>query len=488
MIPKPVTEPTKTETPAALERLRAGLGDGLVRRRRLELAAAVVASALGVTGLASAVQPMPKFLEHAPSAELSSAVQAERRNLERIRTEGFRPTLDPAFVVAVRTGDLGSMKRLYEPGMPLYGMLSLAAEKGDEHVVRWLLDHEANVQENARSEQSPVLLADEHPAVVKLLLARGVPDPPLEVAAGACAINAVTRRLAAKDDPNPRSASPLAEALASPRPYPKKKAVVAALLAAGADMRVVTTNTSSNTDPLAAALSACAIVAPEPPPPAEECTALVEDFLARGARATGDAIAAAMQLEEPFRARLFGAVMAAPTEPGAPSVALARSMPTPPELVKVLVKRGVDWAWHDGEPDEALPLVSAVQKGDRDAVRAMLDAGAPADRRYKSGVTAMSAALEGLARGPDGARVLELLVEHGADPNRRLPDGRTPLFAAAESGELRAVGFLLQRGANPNTLVLEDTALDAAEQGSQVGAARLIHASGGRRGHNKMPL
>ena len=91
-----------------------------------------------------------------------------------------------------------------------------------------------------------------------------------------------------------------------------------------------------------------------------------------------------------------------------------------------------------------------------------------------------------------GGKGLELLrIKHyaerygfdarGVDVNRRLPDGRTPLFAAAESGELRVVNALLERGARVNDLVLDDTALDAAEQNSHQPAARVLHAHGARR-------
>jgi ankyrin repeat protein len=84
----------------------------------------------------------------------------------------------------------------------------------------------------------------------------------------------------------------------------------------------------------------------------------------------------------------------------------------------------------------------------------------------------------------DYARIVELLVARGADVNRRLPDGRTPLFAAAEGGELRVVNALLERGARVNDLVLDDTALDVAEQNSHQPAARVLHAHGARRARN----
>ena len=115
--------------------------------------------------------------------------------------------------------------------------------------------------------------------------------------------------------------------------------------------------------------------------------------------------------------------------------------------------------------------------------RDLLDAGAPADEHFKDGTSTLGAAIDGSAGGGsvDYARIVELLVARGADVNRRLPDGRTPLFAAAESGELRVISALLARGARMNDLVLDDTALDAAEQHGHLPAARVLHARGARR-------
>jgi ankyrin repeat protein len=151
-------------------------------------------------------------------------------------------------------------------------------------------------------------------------------------------------------------------------------------------------------------------------------------------------------------------------------------------MKKVLAK-GVDWTWHDGEDDQALPVLMTIQHADRDALRLLLEAGAPVDRHYKDGTSAMGEAINGA--GPNGSspyeRIVEELLAHGADPNHRLPDGRTPLFAAAELGNLRILTALLDRGARVNDLVLDETALDAAERTNNITAARVIHARGGRR-------
>jgi ankyrin repeat protein len=170
-------------------------------------------------------------------------------------------------------------------------------------------------------------------------------------------------------------------------------------------------------------------------------------------------------------------------EPGATASALAQVTAVPESTLKRIVAKGVDWSWHDGEEDAALPLFAAIQRGDRDFVRELLDLGAPADAHFKDASSTLGAAIDGAANngGADYARIVDLLLAHGANVNRRLPDGRTPLFAAAESGDLRILTALLDRGARVNELVLDDTALDAAEQNGHQPSARVLHARGGRR-------
>lgn len=49
------------------------------------------------------------------------------------------------------------------------------------------------------------------------------------------------------------------------------------------------------------------------------------------------------------------------------------------------------------------------------------------------------------------------------------------------TGDLRIINALLERGARLNDLILDDTALDAAEANDRQPAARVLHARGGRR-------
>jgi ankyrin repeat protein len=446
------------------------------RRARLEVCFGVVVTGAAMVGLSTVIQVDPSRLAAMhPSASPGVERRAEA-DMRALPAPG--PKVPPELAHAVARGDLAAMARLYTPGMALDGMLAIAAESGETPVAAWLLDHEADVHEDEGSADSPILLADAHPAMVAFLRERGAAEPSLTTAAEANAPNAVVRLLAAHASPNPADATPLTAAVSSTRGTAENKLfILDRLLTAGADP-----NRDVGENPLTAAVRACD-AAREERAATEDCVPVIKLLVKRGTRAQGDALTAALAIDETARSAPLEALLAAPLERGATAVALAQSSTVPPRELKRLVAKGVDWSWHDGEDDAALPLFAAVQRGDRDYVRALLDAGAPADVRFKDGTSPLGAAIDGSADGgsPSFARIVELLVARGVDVNRRLPDGRTPLFAAAEAGDLRVVTALLDRGARANDLVLDDTALNAAEQHGNQAIARVLHARGGRR-------
>ena len=121
-------------------------------------------------------------------------------------------------------------------------------------------------------------------------------------------------------------------------------------------------------------------------------------------------------------------------------------------------------------------LADAAKKGDRAAVRALLeqrsDVNAPqvdgttalhwaalqddletAERLVRAGANVKAANRYGvtplsLASTSGNGTMVELLLEAGADPNTALPGGETVLMTAARTGKVEAVKALLSRGAD----------------------------------------
>ncbi|MBS2020185.1 MAG: ankyrin repeat domain-containing protein [Deltaproteobacteria bacterium] len=450
-------------------------------RARLEISLGVVVSAAAMVMLSTVVPPDPaKVAAKIVVPPLPS--EAELRGDSRLRTEStVDQTVPPEIARAVADGDVAALDRLHRPGMPLAGMLSVAADAGHDHVIGWLLDHGADVHEDESGVDSPLLAGDAHPKVIALLLERGAAEATLTTAARAAAPNAIDRLLAKKADVNPPDGSPVAEVIATRRSTPEvRRAILEKLLDAKPDL-----NRDVFDSPLAAAVRTCDALHEldeQDPKRADHCVATMKLLIARGAHVKAEALEAANGLDAPLHGRLLDILLAAKIERGATARALSSYVMWTPEETKRLVGKGIDWAWHDGEDDAALPLLSAISRGDRDLAKTLLDAGAPVNFRYKDGKCALGEAIDGAqTNAPEAARLVELLIARGADVNRRLPDGRTPLFAAAETGDIRIINALLERGARVNEVVLEDSPLDAAEQNAHVAAARVLHAHGGRR-------
>ncbi len=454
-------------------------------RKRLEVTLGVVLSGAAVVVLSSVIRPDPSKL--APPVETPPLPSMAEQHVQGavFAEPPMLPKVSPLFAAAVARDDIEAMEKLHVANMPVDGMIAVAAESGSMKALPWLLEHGGDIHEDEGSFDSPMLLADERPDVVAWLREHGAAEPTLSNAAHAAATNAIVRLLDAKTPVNPSGDFPLQEAVSTTRgTFAKRLFIVERLLAAGADPN------REEADPLTAAVNTC-----EPPTDGQtdvqstDCMTMVKLLVKRGARTRGETITATFSIDDSMRDAMLDAVLRAKIDRGATAFALNQGYGPSPQAIKKIVAKGVDWAWHDGEEDAALPLLSAVQRADRDFVKAMLDAGAPANTHYKDATCPLGEAIDGIARsgGADYARIVELLVARGADVNRRLPDGRTPLFAAAEAGDLRVVNVLLEHGARVNDLVLDDTALDAAESSGHTPVARVLHSRGGRRAPKPNP-
>lgn len=121
----------------------------------------------------------------------------------------------------------------------------------------------------------------------------------------------------------------------------------------------------------------------------------------------------------------------------------------------------------DGAASE---LADAVQRGQGETVRRLLDSGTDVDAPQADGATALAWAVH--RNEPD---LVELLLRAGADPNLGNDLGVTPLMLAAVNGSVGVVEALLQAGGDPS-LAREsgDTVLMLAARSGSVEVVRQL--------------
>jgi uncharacterized protein len=113
------------------------------------------------------------------------------------------------------------------------------------------------------------------------------------------------------------------------------------------------------------------------------------------------------------------------------------------QAVRALIQKAVDV--NAATADGSSALFWAVERDDRDMVRLLLRAGASANTVNRYGVQPIS-----LAAVNGSAPLIEMLLEAGADPNAVLPEGETTLMTASRAGNPDAVQLLLSRKADVN--------------------------------------
>ena len=100
---------------------------------------------------------------------------------------------------------------------------------------------------------------------------------------------------------------------------------------------------------------------------------------------------------------------------------------------------------HAVEPDGTTALHRAVQRGDAEAVRALIRTGATVNAKNRYGIAPLQ-----LAATVGNAAIIQQLLQAGADPNTATPEGETALMTAARTGDPASVRMLVTRGANVN--------------------------------------
>lgn len=435
--------PTSPLPASAFQRLRGYVNRGGLPRRRLELGLVVVLSGLVLTVANGLWQPKPRETVGVaavrapanaapPSCDDPAVMDRFTRSLEKLEVRSAaRDTFDRE---TLETFAACARREAAAPGS--MNSLHTAARSGRLRTVRWLL---GTATVSQRDLNRAVLEADPYPDVVALLRSRGAQAPRLLEAAGTSAPNGVRAALEKHAD----------ESELSP--------------ALGLLLRRVAICSDCNQREYA-----------------REQVRVVGLLLAKGAIVDGDGLAALCEHGKEMIDANFETALAH-RRPGAVEGALGKASAAVPEpILRRIAAEGVDWGYRDGEDDAPMPLVHAVANRNEGLVRLLVELGAPIDLTYKDGSSALQAAVACGEGDTACGRITEFLLAQGADPNRRFPDGTTPLFAAAEGGNGRVVRALIDAGARLETRVVRETSLDAAERTGNTLAARILAARGAR--------
>lgn len=151
-----------------------------------------------------------------------------------------------------------------------------------------------------------------------------------------------------------------------------------------------------------------------------------------------------------------------------------------PASVRLLLDRGA-WVNAKGQ-DGWTALMSAASTGHSRTALLLLQQGAGVDAGWKGVSPLMEAVYSDNSKTPGGfCATAQVLLDAGADVNG-VCDGETPLYAAAQRGDITLIRLLLDRGADVNALPvhggLMDTALAEAAQAGDVIMTRLLLSRG----------
>lgn len=399
--------------------------------------------------------------------------------IQGARPSGPTQTDRIALLEACSTGDQARVESLHAKGVNLDGTLGNAAKSGNAALVGWLVSHGVDAKEDEDLSVPPLLLADDHDAVVRLLLAKGAHEPTLAKAVAVAAPKAVARLLSkgASATSKTSEGEPVLMVAVRDSEGAKRRMIVDALLKAGAD---VNTKYDDET-PLSLAVANATSRSEDTEKAGDRAIDLVQKLVARGAKVDGEALVAAMGVEDEQRAALLDVLLAGSLERSATAQAAARAADNHDTAsLKRLASKGIAWSALDSHVTP--PLMNAIVAGDASMVKALLEAGAPMDRLGEEGDTALLAAVAAAAGdSEDAIRVVRVLLDRGASPNKRGHDGRTALFAAAQQGSESLVTLLVAKGARVDDAVDGMTPLEAADARGNDGVVKLLEARGAKR-------
>lgn len=147
------------------------------------------------------------------------------------------------------------------------------------------------------------------------------------------------------------------------------------------------------------------------------------------------------------------------------------------DVIDLLISRGSNINMRAGNKGYT-PLVTAANKPDDDwrMVRHLLSKGANPNRSASNGLTPLYVAAQ-----HGNIVTMEYLVERNADVNSKTTRGNTPLINAADEGQNKAVKYLIENGADINWRNAKGmSALDHAIKGGYTETARVLREAGAR--------
>lgn len=456
---------------------------------KIGVVVAIGAFAIGIVALRARLAGAPPAPKPDPAPVVATATTMAATTTPDERPAKDDPSARPrgptqadriALLEACSEGDQARAEALAERGVNLDGTLGNAARSGNAALVGWLIAHGVDAKEDEDLSVPPLLMADEHDAVVNVLLARGAREPALAKAVAAAAPSAVTRLLAKGASATSRSADgePVLMTAVQNAEGAKRRVIVDALLAAGADV-----NAKYDDDtPLSLAMSRATLRAgADDAKPGDRAVDVVARLVTKGAKVDGDALVAAMKASEEHRAALLDVLLAGSLARAATLQAVVHAAENHDVAsLKRVASKGVAWSSIDARTTP--PLATAIVMSDVAMVKVLLEAGAPMDKMGEDGGTALLAAVAAAAgESDDAVRVVRVLLERGASPNKRGRDGRTALFAAAQQGSEGLVTLLVAKGARVDDAVDGMTALEIADAHGNDGVVRLLKARGAKR-------
>ncbi|HEX6683923.1 MAG TPA: ankyrin repeat domain-containing protein [Candidatus Limnocylindrales bacterium] len=137
-------------------------------------------------------------------------------------------------------------------------------------------------------------------------------------------------------------------------------------------------------------------------------------------------------------------------------------------------------------PADSTALAAPISLGDVEGARLMLNAGADPNRPLPAALFGEEEGgqpplppVHAAVRFGSSPAMLRLLLDRGADPNGRGPDGQSPYRLALRLGRADAANLLLRLGAREHTSSAVDGFLSACARGDRAAAETMSHAHPG---------